>query len=281
MVFLLTRLLSVGWMLASVHATLSDSVPLKTFKVYHALTGTNTDGSFISRGEISLSSSDSSPDIVASASHDDKAGDYLLTLEGSYLQTSFYQIKVVDPDTQRSVMTSVPACHMRRSNLREEITLILGESGSLLSVSLNPLISPLAPPCAAIKAVSDSVGFQSVVSLSTAQSSMTVPLLLPSVRPPSGYSWFPRTSIGAKPNPVVDEQQTQGTQQSFFRKYWYIILPIMITTLLGSPEEEPTRQQGQQTKSSGSPASGAPTSASSQSARISHPSQRQRRGKRG
>jgi len=161
------------------------------------------------------------------------------------------------------------------------MTLTLGESGSLLSVSLNPLISPLAPPCGAIKAVSDNIAFQTVVSLSTAQSSMTIPLLLPTVRPPSGYSWFPRASTGAQANPVIHEQDAEGKQQSFLRKYWYIILPVMISTLLGSAGEEAPEQQGQQSSGGAPPASGAPHSSSSQSAQISHPSQRQRRGKRG
>jgi len=52
-------------------------------------------------------------------------------------------------------------------------------------------------------------------------------------------------------------------------------------TLLGSAGEEPPEQQGQQSSGGAPPASGAPHSSSSQSAQISHPSQRQRRGKRG
>jgi len=269
----------MGWMLAVVAA--SSSSPLKTYEMYHALTGTTTDSSFIPRGTISLSSSDL--DVVATVSHNDKAEEYLLTLDGNALQSSFYQIKVVDPETQQSALASVPACHMRRSNLREEMTLTLGQSGSLLSVSLTPLISPLALPCEAIQAASDKISFQTVISLSTAQTGMTIPLVLPSVRPPPGYSWFPRTTTG-NTNPAIQEQEAQGQQQSFLRKYWYIILPIMLTTVLGNSAEEEPATQAQQPKGDAAAATRVATVTSAplpSSSQTGSTSQRQRRGKRG
>ena len=131
---------------------------------------------------------------------------------------------------------------------REEITLSLGQSGTLLSVSVTPLISPLAPPCEAMDANPEKkISFQTSVALSSSQKGMSVPLVLPSVRPPPGYTWFPR-SPGNKVNPVIQEQEDNSNQQSFLRKYWYIILPLVISSLLGGVEEEPPRQTQQQSR---------------------------------
>ena len=94
-----------------------SSAPLKTYDVYHSLVGANVGESFVSRGTISLSLSDTN-DLVATPQHNEKAEDLLLTLGGESLQTMFYQIKVVDTETQQSVLASVPACQTRRSNLR-------------------------------------------------------------------------------------------------------------------------------------------------------------------
>ncbi len=165
---------------------------------------------------------------------------------------------------------------------REEITLSLGQSGTLLSVSVTPLISPLAPSCDTMDANPEKkISFQTTVALSSAQKGMNIPLVLPSSRPPPGYTWFPRSS-GNKVNPVIQEQEEKSNQQSFLRKYWYIILPLVISSLLGGAEEPP-RQSPQQSRGAASaPSTAAPVVPVPNSSPSSGNTgtTRQRRGKR-
>jgi len=84
---------------------------------------------------------------------------------------------------------------------------------------------------------------------------MTIPAILPKTKPPPGLKWIRRigtqggtgttaqsTRSGEAP-PFGDEEGGKAKEnQSFIRKYWYIILPLAISTFFSS--EEPAAAKG-------------------------------------
>jgi len=200
-----------------------------------------------------------------------------------------YSVRVVDEQGSGGMaMASVPGCDVRRANFREEISLTLGHTGDILSISYTPLVSPLAPACRSLSALSSAenastdLKFTTTVNYETATSGMSVPLVLPQTRPPPGLQFYPRkdgSGQGGKTGiPGVDEDKPQN--KSFLMRYWYIILPAAFLVLTGGVEEEPPQQGGAQQQSAagraavagGAAAGGIPAAASAQ---------RPRRSKRG
>jgi len=184
-------------------------------------------------------------------------------------------------------------------NNREEIGLTLSQTGSLVSVTYNPLVSPLAPSCQSFEPLSSDDGgevpeFKTTVTYETSKPAMTVPLVLPKVKPPPGMKAYPVPKKKASGNggeagtggggtagggeSAFEDEEAKGQNQSFLVKYWYIILPIIIMQFVGGGPEQPeeTAQGGGETGGAAAPA-GATAVAASGSA--SPP--RQRRGKRG
>merc|ERR1712038_707752 len=87
----------------------------------------------------------------------------------------------------------------RRANFREEIELSLSQTGSLQSLSYTPLVSPLAAQCDELQPLTSNnreYTFQTLVSYSTSTPGMTLPKILPKMRPPPGL-----TGIKYKKNP--------------------------------------------------------------------------------
>ncbi|KAL3802977.1 hypothetical protein HJC23_011600 [Cyclotella cryptica] len=202
------------------------------------------------------------------------------------------------------VSASVPGCSVRRSNLREEITLSIGPTGKLMSVSYRPLISPLAAKtCDNLTPLSEKpevifgrnkedgeeinlMPFKTSVSFESHKPMMEIPTVLPQSRPPPGLNWYRRNAknnpsplLGSDggPPPFGDEEQPTGIQSTFLyrmiTRYWYIALPLFIMGLFGGVEEPPSDQTG------GGGGAGVATAAggavAAESAR-----QTQRRGKR-
>jgi len=247
----------------------------RTYKIYHSVQ--HDDAVFTPRGEITLSPSSTGTELEAEMKHDDDCLvsirdeiDMLVTVGG------LYRIKLVDEETGRSAIASVPSCEIRRANFREEITLTVGHTGSLMSISYIPVVSPLARACSDIPSLasfeSDEIKFSSTVTVSAINNGMTIPLVLPTSKPPQGFSWFPRTQNGNNNNPFT-KPETEGTDdtqhQSFLRRYWYIILPVIIMTSLGGSEDG----AGSNRQTVGSASSGTSQTVES--------SVRQRRDKRG
>merc|ERR1712038_1583982 len=79
----------------------------------------------------------------------------------------------------------------RRANFREEIELSLSQTGSLQSLSYTPLVSPLAAQCDELQPLTSNnreYTFQTLVSYSTSTPGMTLPKILPKMRPPPGLN---------------------------------------------------------------------------------------------
>lgn len=172
---------------------------------------------------------------------------------------ALYQMKLGD-----NILTTVPACHLRRSNFRDELVLNLNDQAELLSLSYHPIISPLAPKsCGAYESpLSGEKAFESKISFETAVSGMVVGKPIKdgksSIKPPPGYKWLPGPkSKGAAfdATPKEEQKPPQGPFE-FMKRYWYIFLPVLLMNLLGSeapPAQAKEEGEGgeQQTKRRG------------------------------
>ena len=167
----------------------------------------------------------------------------------------------------------------------------MGTTGSIISLSYKPLVSPLAAQCHELNSFMETkqdkeYKFRTTVNYSTAIPGMAIPSVLPNSNPPMGYDWIKRgkkTVGGSTANvgegessssePGFDPGQDKAEQPSFLRRYWYIILPITLMTFMGT--EEPAKEGAQ---GSGAGVAGASAAAG---AAVAGTSNRQRRGKRG
>mmetsp|Transcript_26566 Transcript_26566/g.76724 ORF Transcript_26566/g.76724 Transcript_26566/m.76724 type:complete len:317 (+) Transcript_26566:155-1105(+) len=311
-----TSLLSLAALFA-VHVCSADQ---RTYKVYHRL-GAAAAGGFSERGSIVLSTDASTGDgdgngtntasTSASASAltvtATNAADCVIpsAVDDMVASNSMYTIQVVDDATGQAATASVPGCDVRRANFREELELTLSESGSLVSVTYIPLVSPLAPSCASLGPLAEEAEgegavpeFQTTVSYETSKPAMTVPLVLPKVKPPPGLSLYPRKKpaaaaaggegadgAGAGGNgggsAAAFEEDEKPQNQSFLMKYWYIILPLMILQFVGGSEQPPPQQEEGGGSEGGNAAGSAAGTAGGAAAANAAAAPRQRRGKRG
>ena len=215
---------------------------------------------------------------------------------------SMYTIQVVDESTGQAATASVPGCDVRRASFREELELTLSESGSLVSVTYIPLVSPLSPSCASLGPLAETEGavpeFQTSVSYETSKPAMTVPLVLPKVKPPPGLKLYPRKKpaagtgggkggadgAGAGGNgggsAAAFEEDEKPQNQSFLMKYWYIILPLRILQFVGGPEPPPQQGEGGDSEGGSAAAATSATGAAVGAVAASAAAPRQRRGKR-
>ena len=204
-------------------------------------------------------------------------------------EASFYQLRLVENDTEAKhapeLLTSVPACHVRRANFRDEFALQLHPgTARALSVSYMPLISPLAPPtCDAYQGLPERLAFESKVTWETAVPGMVVgkPVVADptkpqaQIKPPPGLQWIPgaqRTSPQGTTFADPKPQQEAGLF-GFLKRYWYIVLPLMIINLMGAAAPPPEAEGAAAAAAAGA---GAATAAAAGGGSPV----RQRRGKR-
>jgi len=250
-------------------AKANEAPPLKTFQIYHSYTKNNE---FKPRGTIQLIKEEDGS-VTASVHNGDEegsgSGSFLndATFEGIDALVSsggYYKLKIVDEESGASSMTSVSGCDVRRAYFREEIQLNLGNEGSIISVSYKPLASPLTPDCHELEPLAEAskkrdIPLKSIATFAIAKPAMVIPAVLPQTNPPRGYDWIQRKkSADGNNSGSTGEGTSAGTgtgtggagggggfipgaepgpeNQSFLRKYWYIVVPITIMTFLG-PEE--------------------------------------------
>lgn len=298
-------LLSLATALLAVVVCSADQ---RTYTVYHRLGAAA--GGFSERGSIVLSTDANTGDGDSNDTNSASASALTVTatnaagcvvpsaVDDMVASTSMYTIQVVDDATGQAAMASVPGCDVRRANFREELELTLSEKGSLVSVTLIPLVSPLAPPCASLGPLAEAEGavpeFQTTVSYETSKPAMTVPLVLPKVKPPPGLKLYPRKPAAAGGEGAGEagagsngdgafEEDDKPQNQSFLMKYWYIILPLMILQFVGGSEEPPQQEEGGGSEGGNTAGSAAATAVTAGGAAAANAgaAPRQRRGKRG
>ncbi|KAL7443773.1 hypothetical protein ACHAXH_009582 [Discostella pseudostelligera] len=279
----------------------------KSYHVYHKLGDSST---MTSRGHISIAPSDEENNIglVAKFHPDNSAQLDTTSFDAMVEKGDLYTIIILEdegdspppvssypPQTgSQFVSASVPGCSIRRSNLREEISLSISPTGKLMSVFYRPIISPLAPKtCHHLKPLSkkpetifgkmggetnenslhnNSMPFKTSVSFDSHTPMMVVPAVLTQQRPPPGLKWYRRNSKnnpsplmgGAKQEggggiPGVDDEPPTGFRSSFLYKYWYIVLPMAMVVLFGGGDEGEVNntQRGAAPQSSGTAAAAA------------------------
>jgi hypothetical protein len=262
----------------------------KTYTLFYDLDGS---GNFTPRSLITVSSSDNGLASMASnsAASNSNEGSVSITIENvgekciniTSFGTGLCKLKLVD-DMGHEAISAASFCSMRRSlnlvkqQFREKIEIMVTSTGDLLSFSVTPLISPLAPPCGELFKQPLSKGdedvcftFKTQVTVEGAITATSVPLVLPASRPPpgrlsrnvsfvsmnstvlfhlalnrlfyvspnfAGLLFFPTAKLGVNGDPSQPEGQQQQ-HKSFLVRYWYIILPIFIMTCLTGGEEPP------------------------------------------
>ena len=218
-----------------------------------------------------------------------------LTATATATATAYYQLKLVENNSKTSanVLTSVPACHVRRANFRDEFVLQLQPgTAKALSLSYMPLISPLAPPtCDAYQSLPETLAFDSKVTWETAIPGMKVGAPVGTadptkpqghLKPPPGLHWIPgaqRKTSSSSPQQGVFAEETPEPEKGitgFFKRYWYILLPIMLINLFGGAAP-PAAEEG--TAASAAAVGAAGAAAATTGGGAGSPV-RQRRGKR-
>lgn len=157
----------VGGVIAASNPSTSDIG--KSYRLYHTL---GHGSKLTPRGKITIApshdeSSTGSGGLVATFYPDDTQLD-VAAFDQMVENHALYTLVIVEegkdeksppsqpPSNNHYVSASVPGCSVRRSNLREEITLSVNPTGKLMSVSYRPLISPLAPKtCEKLKTLSE------------------------------------------------------------------------------------------------------------------------------
>lgn len=275
----------------------------KSYHVYHKLGDSST---MTSRGRITIAPSEEvSIGLVAKFHPDNSAHLDITSFDAMVKKSALYTIIILEDEGDASpsvasyppprgsyfVSASVPGCSVRRSNLREEISLSISPTGKLMSVSYRPIISPLAPKiCHQLKPLSEkpetifgklgggndsvvhnnSMPFKTTVSFDSHTPMMVVPAILTQQRPPPGLKWYRRNAKnnpspllgGAKQEggggiPGLDDEPPSGWRSSFLYKYWYIILPVVIAGLFGGTDEGDVNNQRTPQQSSGAAATAA------------------------
>ena len=164
-----------------------------------------------------------------------------------------------------------------------------------------PLVSPLAPKSCtgngpdslpSVESPSDIPKTQSKISFEVSVPGMTLHSILPGgpLKPPPGLTFLPGQKKAGKDaragggNPLLNDGGTAGggkdgdtppdfSPMGLFKRYWYIIVPLLIMNFMSEPPKPEQGQQGQQ--QSGAAVASQPT------AQPEAGAGKQRRGKRG
>lgn len=138
----------------------------KSYQLYHKL---GSQSELTPRGKILISPSDNDGNSLSATFIKDNSAKLDTNAFDSMVDSNaLYTVVVIEDGDDKSslslsslngashVSASVPGCSLRRSNLREEISLSISPSGKLQSVSYRPLISPLASKsCDNLKSLSE------------------------------------------------------------------------------------------------------------------------------
>ena len=175
----------------------------------------------------------------------------------------------------------------------DEFILTLGSrSAQILSLAYMPLVSPLAPAtCAAYDQAAlpptKKLSFESRVSTETAVPGMTLRTVLPDYKPPKGLNVLKGSSTSSNQQGLGDDGDKTDTPPppkgpfEFVKRYWYILLPLVLANFVTS--EPPAAEQQQEGAASTQQQQGttAPAPAPAASSSSGGGAARKRRGKRG
>lgn len=176
--------------------------------------------------------------------------------------TYYYQLKLVNDndDKKNGILATVPLCDIRRANYRDEIHWVVNPAGDIISMHYIPLVSPLVPShCidyynSYTANATNTITFGSTITYSLDVPGMIIPTILRgTLKAPPGLHRIPGsvpipkgTANNNNQNPAPplfgeDGQPGQPPKDagpfSFFRRYWYIIVPLFIMNLVSGAQQ--------------------------------------------
>jgi hypothetical protein len=241
-------------------AVASEEAKTKSWSVHHRVfsPGMSSTSDWSLRGSIQLIVDPNAEERISVKI--DNTSELTRDLAQSLSSAQFYQIKLQETGAvgTAEILTSVAACDVRRANFRDEFVLQLHPSSAqALSVTYMPLISPLAPDtCDEYKSLPETLQFESKAGWETSVPGMTVgkppPKVIdplkpqPKVVPPPGLKWVPGASSRKKAQngafPDENRPPEEAGMFGFFKRYWYVILPVLIINLMSTGEQAPASQ---------------------------------------
>lgn len=214
----------------------------------------------------------------------------------------------------RSLVLTHTHAHIPLFNYSDELVLTLGSHANLISVAYMPKISPLAPAdCDGLPAVAAGSGaavtLQTDVSWETDVPGMMLRTVLPQYNPPPGLKYLKSTtttgsssgsdgggggattdkppasitgkgSSGSGSDGDESEEEMDSSFMAFIKKYWYVMLPLILTNLISSPAAK--EGEGKEGAGGAQGQGAAPSAVAAAAAAAESPKPAsQRRGKRG
>ncbi|KAI9281251.1 hypothetical protein BC943DRAFT_330019 [Umbelopsis sp. AD052] len=185
--------------------------------VYHKLT---PKGDFIKRGEIVYGSELDSPSYTHTSRDE-------ISLDTSSPH-ALYQVKVVDEATKDIVLSSIKLCQLAASGFNDQFIVHVSENGDFTHVDYYSTVSDCFEG-----APTKSSEFTSTVEV---------------VRPdqPSRPALGKLSGSGQKSpqtaKSVEGEADKPEEEKTFFQKYWYILLGVMVMIITTATQEPPAAQ---------------------------------------
>jgi hypothetical protein len=162
------------------------------------------------------------------------------------LDYGWYSIKIDTLDGDY-VLATVPACNLRRANFKDEFSVTLPRTSErqITSLAYTPLVSPLAPlTCDEYSTIPETIELSSKVQVALDTPGLTLRAVLPHTKPPPGLAFLThpnakKGSAAGAGDPTVEPEPMGG----FFRRYWYVLLPLFLANFIGPSAETPPAQE--------------------------------------
>lgn len=166
---------------------------------------------------------------------DDIVGAFKNLLSGEDL----YNVRFRKQESKQAdyIYMSIPACALQRSGFKEDILLYVGDDGNIMGGNYQSPVIGLPRACDAAKLVEPTT-FLTRIKVGDAQESMIIPVQATGPKPAS-LQHVKVSVVDAKTGKVVEED-AQQPQQSFLRRYWYLVLAMIFYVML-SPAEAPQK----------------------------------------
>ena len=191
---------------------------------------------FKRRGEFTLATDLDGNSRVVGLAEDGFAEADVAQLKGLLGKGELYRIRILsDPNDAKSefVGAAIPACDLQKSGFKEDINLHMELSNNIVGIVYTSRAhSAIARACDPSK-VPMQLKFQSRMKVLDIAVSQSVPVIVTGAKPPN----LKNVNFGES-----DMEKPAEASQSFLRKYWYIVLPLVIFYFTGAggaaPEDD-------------------------------------------
>lgn len=146
----------------------------------------------------------------------------------------YYRVRVrntvADGNQSYFATAAIPACKLQSSGFKEDLSIHLDRNNVVVGLSYSSPIIALPRPCDPAL-VKSTITFHTRVKHIDTMLAQSLPVTTPGAKPP--------TLQNVKLDIDKDATGAAQPQQSFLRKYWYIVLVMIIYMFLG--KEEPKK----------------------------------------